>query len=128
MTAFVRCILDGAFSDQSEENTKTRVEEVVFSVDRVITGFVPEVQKELRQLFSLISFAPTRALVAGRWGSWHRADNEAVTRFLEGWRDSQYELFQSAYDALVQLTVGSWYGSESSWSEIGYPGPPNFGT
>lgn len=128
MVAIASVLLEGAFNEAQQAQREDYVEEIVQAVDYVIAGFLPEVQAELRQLFTLLTFAPTRIVVGGPFSRWKNASPDKVRGFLEGWRYSSTALFQSAYDALVQLTMGSWYGNQKSWSVIGYPGPPNLGT
>lgn len=128
MHALVPVLMEDGLTPELQADKAAIYEEIVQSVDFVIAGFLPEVQAELRQLFSLLTFAPSRIAIGGPFGGWHNAKPEKVRSFLEGWRYSSVALFQSAYDALVQLTMGSWYGNQKSWSFIGYPGPPNLGT
>ncbi len=99
--------------------------EVVAGVDRAIAGLPPATRKELDELFSLLSFAPTRCLVAGVWAPWRSASPESIAEFLDRWRDSRFALLRSAYGALHQLVLAAWYGNPRSWSAIGYAGPPS---
>jgi hypothetical protein len=128
MVAIATVLLEGGFESGQANPVEASVEEVVQAVDYVISGFLPEVQAELRQLFTLLTFAPMRTLAGGPMMGWKGASPDKVRRFLEGWRYSSFDLLKSGYDALVQLTMGSWYGNQKSWSVIGYPGPPNLGT
>jgi len=98
--------------------------EVVAGVDTAVNGLPPGVRKELDQLFSLLSFAPSRSLVAGVWSPWSEASEESVENFLASWRDSRFALLQSGYGALHQLVMAAWYGNPRSWPGIGYAGPP----
>ncbi|HEV2607200.1 MAG TPA: hypothetical protein VGT79_04375, partial [Xanthomonadaceae bacterium] len=99
--------------------------EVVAGVDRAVAGLPPGSRKELEQLFALLSFAPTRCLVAGVWSSWPQASRESVASFLMSWRDSRFALLRSGYGALHQLILAAWYGNARSWPAIGYGGPPS---
>lgn len=116
-------ILAGALPTAAEQRDQA-IEEVIRAWDGAVSYFLPAVQAEVRQLMSLLELAPTRIGAAGLWSSWSGASDDEIAAFLERWRDSRMELFQSAYDALVQLTMGSWYGNPSAWEGIGYPGPP----
>jgi len=100
------------------------IEETVSGVATAIAGLPAHAQKELDDLFSLLAFAPSRALLAGVWSPWERASRDDVIQFLAGWRASRFSLFQSAYQALHQLTYAAWYGNPGSWQGIGYAGPP----
>ena len=98
--------------------------QVVRGVDVAMAGLTPHVVAELRQLFGLLEFAPTRAIAAGIWSSWSDASRRDVARFLTRWRFSGVALFRSGYQALHQLVMAAWYGNARSWNAIGYPGPP----
>ena len=99
--------------------------EVIAGIDRAIAGLPPATRKEIDELFSLLSFVPTRCLVAGVWSPWPKASSESIADFLDRWRDSRFALLRSAYGALHQLVLAAWYGNPRSWSAIGYAGPPS---
>ncbi|HEX3632601.1 MAG TPA: hypothetical protein VHZ01_08845 [Casimicrobiaceae bacterium] len=101
------------------------LQEVVAGVEQAIAGLPPAVRKEIEQLFALLSFAPTRAVVAGVWSPWPDAAPASIGAFLDRWRDSRFALLRSAYGALHQLVFAAWYGNLSAWPAIGYPGPPS---
>lgn len=87
-----------------------------------IAGLPPPTRLELGELFALLASRP------GRWlagvDDWETADVEQAARFLQRWRTHRFELLQAGYHALHDLVLGSWYAHESTWSAIGYPGPP----
>lgn len=101
------------------------LQEVVAGVEQAIAGLPPAVRKEVDQLFALLSFAPTRALIAGVWSPWPQASPTSIRAFLDHWRDSRLALLRSAYGALHQLVFGAWYGNSHAWPTIGYAGPPS---
>lgn len=101
------------------------LQEVVAGVEQAIAGLPPAVRHEVSQLFALLSFAPTRALVAGVWSSWPQASPASIGAFLDRWRDSRLMLLRSAYGALHQLVFAAWYGNSNAWPAIGYAGPPS---
>ena len=106
-------------------NDPVLLQQVVAGVEQAIAGLPPAVRKEVDQLFALLSFAPTRALIAGVWSPWHEAPPASIGAFLDRWRDSRLALLRSAYGALHQLVLGAWYGNSNAWPAIGYAGPPS---
>src|ERR1700676_1159313 len=68
IAAIVPVLLEGAIPDV-DTSVEARAE-VVAGVDRAVAGLPPGSRKELEQLFALLSFAPTRCLLAGVWSSW----------------------------------------------------------
>jgi hypothetical protein len=123
VAAIVPVLLEGALPDEAA-SVEARAE-VVAGVDRAISGLPAASRKELEQLFALLSFAPTRCLIAGVWSQWPEASRESVAAFLDSWRDSRFALLRSGYGALHQLILASWYGNARAWPAIGYAGPPS---
>lgn len=100
------------------------VQEVVRGFDVAVAGLPPAVQGEVHQLLGLLRFPVTRALVAGIRHPWHAASPQEISAFLARWRYSDLVKLRSAYDALHQLVMAAWYAGSSSWTAIGYAGPP----
>jgi hypothetical protein len=98
---------------------------VVRGTDVAIAGLPPAVQAQLRQLFGILRFPPARMLAAGIWRPWHEASQAQVAHFLQSWRYSPITTLRGAYDAMHQLVMAAWYGSDASWPATGYPGPPS---
>jgi hypothetical protein len=97
---------------------------VVAGVERAVAGLPLSTQAELRQLFDLLGFAPTRLLLTGLWDDWPEVSPERLEAFLSDWRQSRLGLLRVAYFALHELVFAAWYGDPQSWPRIGYPGPP----
>jgi hypothetical protein len=123
VAAIVPVLLEGALPDAAA-GIEARAE-VVAGVDRAVAGLPPGSRKELEQLFALLSFAPTRCLIAGIWSPWPYVSRDSVGAFLDSWRDSRFALLRSGYGALHQLILAAWYGSTRAWPAIGYGGPPS---
>jgi len=102
------------------------VDTTIERIDAGICMFGPANQKELRQLFDLLNFGPTRITVARVWSSWPRVSTDEATAFLERWRTSSIGLFNSGYIALTKISNVSFYGDEPQWHLSGYPGPPQW--
>lgn len=100
------------------------VPQVVRGMDTAIAGLPLEVRAQIRQLFTLLRFPLSRMFVAGIWHPWHAASEAEIRHFLESWRYSPVVQLRSAYDALHQLILASWYGNSDAWPSIGYAGPP----
>ncbi|HVK54900.1 MAG TPA: hypothetical protein VM532_07710 [Burkholderiales bacterium] len=122
--AIASVALAGALPSDASAYQKA-LKDVLRGLDVAISGFLPGVQKEVRQLLDLLTFPPTRRLVAGVRSSWADAKHEDIEGFLNRWANSRFDLLQVAYQALRQLIVAAWYGNADSWNRIGYAGPPN---
>ncbi len=92
-------------------------------VHQAIRGLPLGAQKEVQDLFGLLALAPARRALTGVSGPWSSASPEQVGVFLQEWRFHRLGMLQTAYHALHDLIIGSWYADPSSWSAIGYPGP-----
>lgn len=125
IAAIVPAILAGALPGKDEEEARRQaIQQTVEGVGIAIAGLSAASQKELEELFTLLSIAPMRMLLAGVWTRWEDASPIEVSEFLQGWRGSRLELLRSAYAALHDLVLGAWYGNPDTWEAIGYPGPP----
>ncbi|WP_334191009.1 hypothetical protein [Noviherbaspirillum sp.] len=118
LTAIIPVVLKGAIVPTVEA-----IDTALHRVQDAISGLPLSTQKEIQDLFGLLTLAPSRRLLAGLTEEWPQASPEQVQAFLEGWRNHRFALMQSAYHALHDLITGSWYADESTWQTIGYPGP-----
>lgn len=103
---------------------RAALDETVRGVRQAVAGLSAPAQKEVGELFSLLTMAPGRRLLAGVSVPWAEAGEAEVAAFLERWRFSRFALLQGAYAALHDLLLGAWYGRSDTWAAIGYPGPP----
>lgn len=92
-------------------------------VHAAILGLPLSAQKEIQDLFGLLALGPARRFLAGVPGSWAEATPEQLAAFLQDWRTHRFAMLQTAYHALHDLVIGSWYADPSTWAAIGYPGP-----
>ena len=126
VAALIPVVLAGSLP--SEEAARARASrEVTESFDRAVSGLCPAVQEEIGQLFSFLSFAPTRLAFAGLWAPLEESTPEEIKAFLARWRSSRFDLQRVSYQALTQLIQASWYDNPASWAAIHYPGPPALG-
>lgn len=120
-------VLEGALPGPAAADRRAAMDEVVAAVDHIIGAMSPGVRADLRDLFDLLAFAPTRIVLAGLWSDWPDASAADVAAFFEGWRTSRLTLLRAAYGALHDIVTGAWYGNPRSWPAIGYAGPPDLG-
>lgn len=118
LAAIVAVMLKGAVPDSAQG-----IESAVVRVQGAIAGLPLITQKEIQDLFALLTLGPTRRFLAGIPDNWSNAKPEDVAAFLQSWRVHRISMLQSAYHALHDLIIGPWYADESTWASIGYPGP-----
>ena len=123
LAAVIPVVLEGALPASGETRTELIVRTIA-GVEKAIAGLSPPTQKEIGELFDLLSFAPTRMIVTGVWSAWPEATPEAIGKFLESWRNSRFDLLKSGYAALRDLIFAAWYARPDTWAAIDYPGPP----
>ncbi len=92
-------------------------------VHQAILGLPLNAQKEVQDLFGLLALSLPRRLLTGVSDGWSAAKPEQVSTFLQDWRFHSLAMLQTAYHALHDLIIGSWYADPSTWEAIGYPGP-----
>ena len=98
--------------------------EVLRNVDKEIAGLPLAVQKELQELFTLLTATPLRWWYFGIGHNWSDATFEEINTLLESWRHSRFSLLRAAYRALHELVIAAWYANPLSWAQVGYRGPP----
>jgi hypothetical protein len=118
LRAIAAALLQNAMPDSHEI-----VDAHVARVQTAIAGLPLVTQKEIQDLFGLLTLGPTRRFLVGIPDDWSKAKREDVTAFLQNWRTHRLGLLQSAYHALHDLVIGPWYADESNWAAIGYTGP-----
>ncbi|WP_339650185.1 twin-arginine translocation pathway signal protein [Halopseudomonas pelagia] len=96
----------------------------IAQLDKTLAWTSTAVQKQLTDLFGMLSMGLTRGPLTGIWGSWENATDEDVRAFLERWRDSRLDMLRQGHSALNQLLQMAWYATPVSWEAVGYPGPP----
>lgn len=117
LSAIITVVLKDALPPVS-----SALDSAIAGVRDAIGGLSLTTQKEIQDLFGLLTLGPTRRFLVGLPDDWSQAKPEDVAAFLQSWRMSRFTLLQSAYHALHDLIMGSWYGNQSSWAAIGYPG------
>jgi hypothetical protein len=122
LAAIIPVMLAGALPEGKAR--AQAVSDVADGVEAAVAGLPLHLQDEVAQLFGLLTFAPARCLVAGVWRPWSQAHPDDIGAFLQSWRGSRFSLLQSAYHALHELIMASWYARSESWAALGYPGPP----
>jgi hypothetical protein len=123
LVAIANAVLAGMLPADTGIRTRLLME-TADGVRHAVSGLSLQSQKEVAELFSLLTLSPSRRLIAGVSAPWHEARVEEVTAFLEAWRRSRFALLQGAYAALHDLVLGAWYARPDNWAAIGYPGIP----
>lgn len=94
-------------------------------VEATIATLSPAAQAELRQLICLLDRRIGRLLLTGSSAPWAVVTPARAREILVRWRFSSMALLVSAYQALHDLALASWYAEPAHWAAIGYPGPPD---
>lgn len=122
LDAIVPAVLNGALPPDPAARMQA-IQAATGRVHQTILGLPLATQQEVQDLFGLLALAPARRLLAGVPHRWADASVEEVTAFLQDWRTHRLALLRSAYQALHDLVLGSWYSDPAHWAAIGYPGP-----
>lgn len=122
LDAIVPAILAGSLPGDAAARARA-VRAATERVHQTILGLPLATQKEVQDLFGLLALAPARRLLAGVKHDWASAPPDEVAAFLQDWRVHRIGLLRTAYQALHDLVLGSWYSDPAHWAAIGYPGP-----
>ncbi|WP_372965201.1 hypothetical protein [Marinobacter sp.] len=121
--ALLPAMLAGALPEEPNQQ-QFAIADTLERIDQGIVKFGAPNQKELRKLFDLLNFAPTRVTLARVWSDWPAVTTQEADAFLNRWRSSRIGLLNNGYMALSKITNVAFYGHESHWHLTGYPGPP----
>lgn len=107
----------GVLGEKSEEVLLKALDELMASL-----GVFS--QKQLSQLFDLMSTAPLRYLAGAPFGHWSNSSEQQINDFLLGWKNSIFSLKRTGYASICKLIAMSWYTQPENFVQAGYPGPP----
>lgn len=113
-------VLHGMLPEGREHELLTKTLAVT---DAGISGLQPHLQKELTGLFGLMTVAPARKALTGRWGGWQNASRDDVLAWLADLRVSDNQTRRLIYITLHDLATANVYALEESWELVGYHGP-----
>lgn len=125
--ALFEALLPAMFAGALPEETNQRRFAIAGTIERIDQGIVmfgPTNQQELRELFDLLNFAPTRIALARVWSDWPSVSTDDADAFLKRWHNSRIGLLNNGYIALTKISNVAFYGHEPHWHVTGYPGPP----
>lgn len=117
-SAIIPVLLAGALPPGPEP-----VQQALGRIQNAIASLALSSQQELADLLKLLASSVGRRYLAGVDDDWSQAKPAQVTAFLQKWRSHRSPTLQTGYQALHDLVIGPWYGDESTWAGIGYPGP-----
>jgi hypothetical protein len=81
----------------------------------------PDVAKQLKQVLSIVEYAPLiSAFPPRRFTTMAEANREP---YLASWRDSRFEFRRTVYVVLRRLAMVSYYRHEATWQTLHYDGP-----
>lgn len=121
LRAIIPVVLKGALPDAQSERQHV-VDALVADIDQGFAGMPLAAARQVRQLFDLLTFAPTRLLMTGV-GDWSQAPSSDIEHFLVSWRNSGSALKMATYNLFTQLPLLTWYKRPESWASIGYEKP-----
>lgn len=122
LDAIVPAVLNGALPADPSARTQA-IHATTERVHQTILGLPLATQQEVQDLFGLLALGPARRLLTGIPHGWTEATDAEVTDWLQDWRTHRLALLRTAYQALHDLVLGSWYSDAANWAAIGYPGP-----
>ncbi|MCS0590042.1 twin-arginine translocation signal domain-containing protein [Massilia norwichensis] len=122
MHAIVPAILAGVLPTEAQARQQA-IGSVTERLHQTILGLPLATQQEVQDLFGLLALGPARRLLTGIPHGWTEATDAEVTDWLQDWRTHRLALLRTAYQALHDLVLGSWYSDAANWAAIGYPGP-----
>ena len=120
--AIVPAVLAGALPAEPAARAQA-IRSATERLNQTILGLPLATQQEVQDLFGLLALGPARRLLTGIPHGWAEAKEHEVNAWLQDWRTHRLALLRTAYQALHDLVLGSWYSDAANWAAIGYPGP-----
>ena len=120
--AAVPAILAGVLPTEPHARAQA-IQSATERVKQTILGLPLATQQEVQDLFGLLALGPARRLLTGIPHGWLEATDAEAAAWLQDWRTHRVALLRTAYQALHDLVLGSWYSDAANWAAIGYPGP-----
>lgn len=121
LRALMPVVLEGAFP--TDDSRVKVLNDSLQLLDALLVGSSHAGQQQVRQLFDLMTFAPTRRLVVGLEQDWAQAAAADINTFLNSWRNSRIGMLRAGYLALTQMLTMNWYLQPRSWAAINYVPP-----
>ncbi len=85
------------------------------------------VQRDVKRVLALFDSALFGLLLDGSPVRFRSASPARQDARLADWSTSRYALRRTGFRALRRLVASAYYSSPSTWSAVGYPGPPSLG-
>jgi hypothetical protein len=107
----------GLLAEQADER-------LIKALDKMMLTFSQFSQKQLFQLFDLMSVAPFRYFAGGPFAPWAKASRQQIDDYLLDWQQSSLSLKRMGYSSICKLITMTWYSQPENYIQSGYPGPP----
>jgi len=125
ITALLPAIIGSNWPENTEHQTLA-TSAALISADQFIFRLGDFNKGEIRKLFDLLHFTPSRILVTGIWAKWEDITPAQAQGFLQSWKTSRFSLLTGAHNALSDILAFSWYSNPKNTAHLGYSGPPQF--
>jgi hypothetical protein len=111
--------------------SKTQIDPVFLQslmdhLDSVLTQMGKRNKDLVVMLLKNLNNLTMKRLLTGLWQPWEDTPEEDIAEFLEKWLASSANWKQEAAKALTQIIQLARYTSKQSWSDVSYPGPPQY--
>jgi len=120
LTALTPSVMAGSVGPGDTE----KIDRTVKSFDILLGDTSQIVVDLLMQAFDVLNFTPTRGLMTGQWSGWSKASVQDADDALDRLRDSNIELLNAIYAAMIRMIASSYYLVPEYLGSTGYPGPP----
>lgn len=100
--------------------------DVAAGIDAFVAGLHPNAGAELKSLLRLLENAVVGLLFDGRGRPFTASTTEEQDATLRSWQHSHIQLRRSGLKVLRGLTSSVYYSDPLVYSNVGYPGPPDF--
>lgn len=120
--AVARAVLEGSLPTEAGSQ-RAALASHLNRMDATLRALPTFTQRDVGDLFSLLSLPLGRLALAGLSSDWPAADVPQIQAALQSMRSSRLALRRQAYHALRDLTHAAYFADSATWMQLGYPGP-----
>jgi len=114
-------VLKGAVERIVPETERPPNLDLALKIDQVLAICRKELTRDLKLLLFLLEYGTP--ILGFKFKRFTQMSPEEKDRYLSSWERSAFPFKRTGFQALKRSALAAFYGSEESWSGIGYRGP-----
>lgn len=109
---------------EARPNGDDDVDRIIERLDNILDSAIDDARKQLLELFDLLQLGLARRWLFGTWQAPETLSFEERTEAIKHWQAKESVLARTAFQAVTNAIMMSWYSDPQAAIDTGYPGPP----